>query len=387
MAGFTELTRRLMADRGVSVRGLAKIVAYDQGGLSRIIDGKRPCPPYLARAIDDALDAGGQVRTAATAAPGPLPDTEKVRRSLEDALASGQMSPAMLADWEESADRYGYRTRDTPSPVLLADLIADIADLRLAAERHRSASALPRLALVAARMSGMVVLVLIRAGDRQAFRRWARTARHAAAEAGDGPALSWAVAQEAYGYYYAGDMPGAVACARTALDAAPHPCVGGALAAALEMRAHAAMGDAASARRALEVADRIHGQLTGEALAASAFGYAESQLRFHAGDALTRLGDTGPARQELRRALELCPPDDYTDRSLAMLDMAACMIADGDPEAGMEHAARALASLDAQRRQGIIDERARELLAALPPAASALPAARDVRDLLEATAL
>jgi tetratricopeptide (TPR) repeat protein len=159
--------------------------------------------------------------------------------------------------------------------------------------------------------------------------------------------------------------------------------VGGALAAALEMRAHAAMGDAASARRALDVADRIHGQLSGEALAASAFGYAESQLRFHAGDALTRLGDTGPARRELRRALELCPPDDYTDRSLAMLDMAACMIADGDPEAGMEHAARALGSLDAQRRQGIIDERARELLAALPPAASALPAARDVRDLLE----
>jgi hypothetical protein len=115
MAGFTELTRRLMADRGVSVRGLAKIVAYDQGGLSRIIDGKRPCPPYLARAIDDALDAEGQVRTAATAAPGPLPDTEKVRRSLEDALASGQMSPAMLADWEESADPYGYRP-GTPPP-------------------------------------------------------------------------------------------------------------------------------------------------------------------------------------------------------------------------------------------------------------------------------
>jgi tetratricopeptide (TPR) repeat protein len=387
MAGFTELTRRLMADRGISVRGLAKIVAYDQGGLSRIIDGKRSCPPYLARAIDDALDAGGQVRMAAAAAPALLPDTEKVRRSLEDALADGQMSPAVLADWEASADRYGYRTRDTPSPVLLADLTADIADLRLAAERHRSASALPRLALVAARMSGMVVLVLIRGGDRQAYRRWARTARHAAAEAGDGPALSWAVAQEAYGYYYAGDMPGAVACARTALDAAPHPCVGGALAAALEMRAHAAMGDVASARRALEVADRIHGQLSGEALAASAFGYAESQLRFHAGDALTRLGDTGPARQELRRALELCPPDDYTDRSLAMLDMAACMITDGDPEGGLEHAARALGALDAQRRQGIIDERARELLAALPPAVRASPAACDVRDLLEATAL
>jgi tetratricopeptide (TPR) repeat protein len=232
-------------------------------------------------------------------------------------------------------------------------------------------------------MSGMVVLVLIRAGDRQSFRRWARTARHAAIEAADRPVLSWVTAQEAYGYYYAGDMPGAVACARAALDAAPHPCVGGALAAALEMRAHATMGDAAAARRALEAADRIHGQLSGDALAASAFGYAESQLRFHAGDALTRLGDTGAARQELAR--ELCPPDDYTDRSLAMLDMAACMIVDGDPGAGMEHAAQTLGSLDAQRRQGIIDEQARKLLAALPSGARELTAARDVRDLLEGT--
>ncbi len=250
--------------------------------------GKRPCPPYLARAIDDALDAGGQVRKAAAAVPVPLPDTEKVRRSLEDVLADGQMSPAMLAGWEASADRYGYRTRDTPSPVLLADLTADIADLRLAV--------VPPLG-----------------PHRPARRRRGRR------------------------------RPGAVA-------------------------------------------DRIHGQLSGEALAASAFGYAESQLRFHAGDALTRLGDTGPARRELRRALELCPPDDYTDRSLAMLDMAACMIADGDPEAGMEHAARALGSLDSQRRQGIIDERAWELLAALPLAVSALPAARHVRDLLQDTA-
>jgi hypothetical protein len=149
------------------------------------------------------------------------------------------------------------------------------------------------------------------------------------------------------------------------------------------MRAHAAMGDAASAHRALGEADRIHGHLSGDALAASAFGYAESQLRFHAGDALTRLGDTGPARRELQRALELCAPGDYTDRSLTMLDLAACMIADGNPDAGLQYAAAALVSLDAQRRQGIIDERARELLGALRPAVRTLPAARDFRDLLK----
>jgi tetratricopeptide (TPR) repeat protein len=386
MAGFTELTRRLRDDRGISVRQLAELVHYDQGGMSRILRGLQPCPPYLARVIDDVLGAGGAIAAAAAEAPAPPPDTEKTRCALETALSAGMMSGGTLADWEQSVDAYGYRTRDTPSPVLLADLLGDLRDLRLAVDQHRSASALPRLALAGARMSGLVCLVLIRAGDRQAFRRWGRTARHAAIEAGDGTAQSWAMAQEAYGYYYAGDMPAAIACARGALAAAPHPCVGGALAAALEMRAHAATGDAPAARRALDEAERIHASLSGPDVAASAFGYGESQLRFHAGDALTRLGDTTAARPVLEHALRLCAPGDYTDRSLVLLDLAACAAADGDWVTALASAARVLEDLDVARIQGIIAGRARELLAAVPPAARTLPAARDFRDLIDESA-
>jgi hypothetical protein len=121
MAGFTELVRSLMSERGTSVRGLAAQVNYDPGGLSKVIAGQRRCPPGLARLIDDALDAGGTVAKAAARAPEPPPDAERVRRSLEDALAGGMMSPGLLDDWDASATAYGYRTRDTPSP-LLADL-------------------------------------------------------------------------------------------------------------------------------------------------------------------------------------------------------------------------------------------------------------------------
>lgn len=383
MAGFTETVRRLMAEHGVSIRGLAAQVSYDQGGLSKIIAGNRPCPPYLARAIDDALHAGGTVIAAAAAAPAPPPDTEKIRRALEDALADGMMSPALLDDWDTEVIRYGYRTRDTASPLLLADLLADLADLRLAMTRHRSASALPRLALAAARMSGLVCLTLIKAGDRQAFRRWGRTARHAAGEASDPATVAWATAQEAYGYYYAADMPAAIACARAAVGAAPFPCVGGALASALEMRACAVTGDADGARRALDAAARIHAALSGPELEPSAFGYAESQLRFHSGDALTRLHDTTAAAPVLQRALELCAPGDYTDRSLVQLDQAECMLIEGDGTAAMEYAAGVLAGLDAARRQGIIAARGRELYAALPAGARTMPAAAGFRDLLD----
>lgn len=385
MAGFTELVRSLMGERGISVRGLAAEVNYDQGGLSKIIAGQRRCPPYLANLIDDALSASGAVIAAAADAPEPPADAEKVRRALEDALADGMMSPGLLDDWDASVTRYGYRTRDTPSPVLLADLTADIADLRLAMTRHRSASALPRLALSAARMSGLVCLTLVKAGDRQAWRRWGRTARHAAAEAGDMPALAWATAQESYGYYYAGDLPGAVASARQAQDAARAPCVGAVLAAALEMRAHAAMGDTAAAMTALGAAERIHGRLSGDDLAASAFGYAESQLRFHAGDALTRLGDTAAASPVLERALELCAPADYTDWAMIRLNRAACLIRDGQSDAGLGYAAQTLGALDGAKRQGIITGRARDLLAGLTATQRASRAGRELRGMIEDT--
>jgi hypothetical protein len=157
------------------------------------------------------------------------------------------------------------------------------------------------------------------------------------------------------------------------------------LAAALEMRAHAVMGDAPAAMDALSTAEHIHGRLVGEDLAASAFGYAESQLRFHAGDALTRLGNTGAARPVLDRALELCNPRDYADWALIRLSRAECLVSDGDPDAGLSYAAETLLALDGPKRQGIITSRGRELLAELTPAQRTAQAAREFCTLLDDT--
>jgi tetratricopeptide (TPR) repeat protein len=164
------------------------------------------------------------------------------------------------------------------------------------------------------------------------------------------------------------------------------PCVGGVLAAALEMRAHAAAGNDPAAMRALEAAEQIHARLSSDDLAASAFGYAESQLRFHAGDALARLGDTAAALPVLDRALELCGPDDYTDWAMIRLGRAACTVCEGDADGGPSYAAETLLALDAPRRQGIIPERGRGLLVALTPAQRSAKAAREFRILLDDTA-
>jgi hypothetical protein len=67
------------------------------------------------------------------------------------------------------------------------------------------------------------------------------------------------------------------------------------------------------------------------------------------------------------------------------LNRAACLIRDGQPDAGLAYAEETLAVLDGAKRQGIITGRARELLAGLTAGQRASRAGRDLRGLVEDT--
>src|SRR5690242_20754555 len=70
MTDFAAEVRRLMTERGMSLRRLAKAASYDPSYLSKVLSGHKPSSPYLAARLDDALGAGGAIRDAA---PQPLP--------------------------------------------------------------------------------------------------------------------------------------------------------------------------------------------------------------------------------------------------------------------------------------------------------------------------
>jgi tetratricopeptide (TPR) repeat protein len=308
---------------------------------------------------------------------------ELLRQSLDDTLAEGAMTEASLDDWEQAVVRYGRSTRDRPAGVLLGDLSNDLADLQRALQRYRSASSLRRLARMTAQMSGLMCLTFCKLDDRPAVRKWARTARIAAGEASDPETISWVLAQEAYGHYYAGDLREAVELARHAQNASPGvPYVGSALAAALEARAHAAMGENRETGAALGRAEEITARLGEDTLIPSAFGYNEGQLHFHAGSAYTHLRDTKAAFRAQDRALELCMPGDYTDWAMTRLDRAACLVFSGETADGLAYAADTLTALTEDRRSGIITRRGYQILADLPSAERRMSAVRDFRDLL-----
>ena len=69
MADFAAEVRRLMAERGMSLRGLAKASNYDPSYLSKVLSGHKPSSPYLAARLDDTLGADGTVRDAAQQPP------------------------------------------------------------------------------------------------------------------------------------------------------------------------------------------------------------------------------------------------------------------------------------------------------------------------------
>lgn len=338
----------------------------------------------LLIAIEEAGEPPNQGHEAGSADGSGVDDLERRRRGFHETLTFGGATNGSVENWELAVLRHGAATRYRPAEPLLHDLSTDFTELQQVIEKCHSPAALRRLLRVAAHLSGLLCLTLIKLDDRTAFRGWARTARLAAVEAEDAVTHSWVLAQEAYGHFYSDDFGQAIGVAREAQQVVPRsPCVGAVLAAALEARALAAAGNGHETLAALDQAEGLLSGLDADAVIASAFGYNEAQLRFHESNALTHLGDTKRARLAQDRALELVPAEDFMDRAFTQLDRAECLMRDGDPAAATAYALDTLVGLTDGQRQGIIEGRARQLVQSLQQQHQALQPARELRDLLK----
>ncbi|WP_438296323.1 helix-turn-helix domain-containing protein [Streptomyces sp. HUAS TT7] len=378
---FGQALRRLRGTR--SLRDVAHLANCGKSYVSDLEQDRKAPSPAMAAALDDALGADGELRALAAAPPGASLSAQAaaLQAGLLDALAASPLTVTSIEEVEYAVARHGRATRYRAEREQLPELIADFADLnRLLAHRH-PAPVRRRLTVAAAQMSGLMALTLLKLGD-PAARTWWRTGRAAAAAAEDRATLSWMYAQEAYQLYYGGDLHGAVELAGRARHLAGGlPCVGPALAAPLEARAHARLGRSDETAMALRAGEAALERLDSELRTGSAFGYSESQLRFHAGNAWTHLRQTGRARAEQERALELYPLDDHTDRAFIGLDQAMCHAIDGDPAAAAAHATATIVALPEEHRSPLIIYRAREL-ADRVPGARTLPEGTVLREVL-----
>ena len=111
-----------MAERGMSLRQLAKAAGYDPSYLSKVLSGRKPASPYLARCLDEALSADGTIKQAAAqpVPPVPVPGEGPVAPELVDYFSS------QLAG-HYTADRYLGPTRLIPTAISQYELLCDLA--------------------------------------------------------------------------------------------------------------------------------------------------------------------------------------------------------------------------------------------------------------------
>jgi tetratricopeptide (TPR) repeat protein len=378
---FGQALRRLRGSR--SLRDVAALAACGKSHIADLESERRFPSREIAAALDQALGARGELIALADIRPDadPLEQADALQRGLHETLTAGPLSDYSLDEVEYTVARHGRATRYRAEAELLPELLADFSDLRLMLSGRQSQPVRKRLTIAVARMSGLMALTLLKLGDGRS-RGWWRTGRAAAAAAEDRATLSWMYAQEAYQLYYGGDLEGAVELACRAQHLAGGlPCVGPALAAPLEARAHALLGRRSETSTALAEAESALGRLTPTDTAASAFGYSESQLRFHSGNAWTHLGETGRAAEQQERALELYPVSDHMDRALVRLDQAMCLAVAGDAAGAAAHATETIVDLPTEHRSALIVYRAADLIARVPEART-VPEVRVLREVL-----
>jgi tetratricopeptide (TPR) repeat protein len=319
---FWKRCDELLHSGGALTADYDRLAGSEHRELARLPDAN-PKPEKTPAYAEDRPDPGPVSVLAAQA--------DVVRHRIDRALGRSEVSASSLDDWDRTSAEHARATRHRSPQEQLAELLDDVAGLDLLHERRHTASSLRRTTMLTARMAGLVSLTMLKLNRHGPARQWGHTARQAAAEAGDPATNAWVWAQEAFRFFYGGDLLEAIGAARRAQHLAGHNAhVGSALAAALQARAYAVIGDAAQTRLALAKAEDVLDRLGAHAVIASAFGYDEAQLRFHAGNAYTHLGDVEAAWAAQDRALTLYLQANYLDRALIGLDRADCLIRRGD---------------------------------------------------------
>jgi transcriptional regulator with XRE-family HTH domain len=259
---FAHALRALMDERGISGNALARRVHCDKGLISKYVNGKKQPSAKLARLLDEALGAGGELAALAprpamwrppglngtfsadeeerlalavqrpsridVAAVDSLAAVLAAQRELEDRIGSAPM----LAPVAAQVTATGQLVSETPAP--LRDRVLDVAAQYgyLLGWLHESTGQLPQATALYDRSLGQ------------------------ATEAGDANLVSELISMKGHIAWARGDPAEVVRLSQAAQrDPAVFPGQH-AISAMQEARAHAVFGDARSAGRKLADADR-----------------------------------------------------------------------------------------------------------------------------------
>ncbi|MEU2769384.1 MULTISPECIES: XRE family transcriptional regulator [Streptomyces] len=309
---------------------------------------------------------------------------DAARRSVDRTLAASTVSAAQLDMLDEQVlwarEQYVY-TAPTPMLKVLLDHLTEVEDL---AGQRQPAAVQVRLSELTAMLATLIADALMKLGHLPRSRSWYATARHAADDSGNGELRARVRAQAAMLPFYYGPLEAAVSLAREArIISRGRPSATAAFASAAEARALAKLGDAEGAETALRRAAAAFEQSgAGGSADNDAFGFPERRFRLYQSGTLTALGKTSQARRVQETALHLYPSKTGIDPALLSLESALCLAHDRSASEACQLAAATLLRVAPEHRTPIVEERAREIIGALPRGSESIRAAVDLREIL-----
>lgn len=306
-------------------------------------------------------------------------------RSLVDrTLATATVSAIQLDLLDEQVlwarEQYVY-TPPAPMIKLLLGRLVEVEDL----SAHRQPAAVQvRLSELTAVLATLIADALMKLGHLPRSQSWYATARNAADDSGNTELRARVRAQAAMLPFYYGPLKAAVSLSREArIICRGRPSATAAFASAAEARALAKLGDVEGAKDALRYAAAAFEQSgAGGAADNDAFGFPERRFRLYESGTLTSLGRTSQARHVQEAALALYPTKTGIDPALLSFEAAICLAQDRSPTEACQLAGATFLRILPAHRTPIVEERAREVINALPPGTQSGRAARELREIL-----
>jgi transcriptional regulator with XRE-family HTH domain len=274
MTEFSAVLRRLMAERGMSLRELARRSHWNAGHLSKVANGRRRASPEVAASLDEVLGADGELAA--------LVPVDTGRRAV---LAGGMLAGGLLSIGPESRERIAWVMRQPPridgaAIGVLADVLADVrraddvlgsammsepvlAQLAAVERLVRQAHAPVRQALlnIAQQWAQFAGWLCRNTADLAGAHIRLAQALEWASELGDWTMISTILAEKSEMAAYAGEAGAAISLAQAAQRDTRAVPEQRALAAEFEARGHAMAGDAVAAERKLGEAENLAGEM------------------------------------------------------------------------------------------------------------------------------
>jgi transcriptional regulator with XRE-family HTH domain len=371
---FGNEARRLMAERGWSLRELARRAHCDPSYLSKVFNGVKPVTPHLAAVLDGVFGSDGKLTTAAPPMSSrPVPELARVAPGmhrqdflliagagfaaldllldhslagrLEVAQAAGRVDGETVDGLEHLMLGYRQVYRSAGAALLLGPVCGTLnllTDLAPGAGSHRGR--LVSLIGQAGTLAGAILMLDL--ADFATARRYLAIGARAAQQADDAELTAISLSCHAFHATYGGDPVAGLAFAKGALDVAAtgiHPRSHGWVAAvASEMHATLGPTEEAGCMNALEVARK---QLAAPMPTKPWKGigaFDNGKLRAYRGGDLVRLGRPAEAQAELQAALDELDPALVKHRCTAHIDLAEACVRDNKPAESADHAASAL---------------------------------------------